>query len=258
MKGQKMLPSDLFESGGLNVNGSQSPFDTTIAVRLFGGRPNEIDGSRPEDFVEYFRESLVYFGDNSTLYGDLAERAKVELSKFAALPPPQSLVDLRPLAESCLPLIREAVSVVQQMSDEWFEIGKDAGLTRKGTLERLRLCVTVVERLLQILEEEPTSIEVERTITIKVTGKESDVSALIASAEALVMNKEQESLVCFSENPTVKLSQDSDGYIVVLRDGEVWETETEITESIRDALGPRLLSMEDGLALDQGSREATS
>ena len=83
-------------------------------------------------------------------------------------------------------------------------------------------------------------------------GTEGDVADLFAKIENLVREQEATSLGWFAGRTGIKVSECSEGHIVVFTEDGDWHTDTDITPLIRGTLGDRLLSTGEGVEYVQG------
>ncbi len=216
----------------------------SLGVRLFGARPNEINGDPPGTYARKLLGLIRVFELSPRIYGDLARRARTHVkdvgSRFT------SILEVKTLAERILPFLREAITSLEMVSDEDFETDEQRKIApRDELLSRFRTIAVKLETLSGFGEADAALLEVERSITLNVKGTQQDVDALIERISTLVRQEEAISLGLFAGRRGITVSQCPKGHIVILTDEGGWHTDTEMSQLINDTLGDRLLSNEE-------------
>ena len=218
----------------------------SLGVRLFGARPNEINGDPPGTYARKLLGLIRVFELSPRIYGDLARRARTHVkdvgSRFT------SILEVKTLAERILPFLREAITSLEMVSDEDFEADEQRKIApRDELLSRFRTIAVNLETLSGFGEAAAALLEVERSVTLNVRGTQQDVDALVERISTLARQEEAISLGLFAGRVGINVSQCENGHIVILTDEGRWHTDTEITPLIKDTLGDRLLSNEEAL-----------
>ncbi len=183
--------------------------------------------------------AIVMIHDEPAIFGELAESAKRQVENTVL---PGTMIELQALAETVLPFIQKAIHVLSMITDEEFGQRKKKALYSRTILGDLQYVAETIEKLLQLA----ATIEVAKSLTVTLSGTEADVDELFGKITNLVREREATSLDSLANDTGVKISQCEEGHVVVVDEDGVWHTDTEITPQIRDTLGKRLLSTEEG------------
>jgi len=224
--------------GGSPVRGSESD-EGSLKGRIFGASPKGIDGWSPDDFGKVLFGALLMIHDEPEIFGDLAESAKRQVDQTVL---PGTMVELQALAETALPFIQEAIDTLSRITDEEFDQRKKKALYSRTILGDLQFVAETIQKLPQLA----ATIEVAKSLTVTLSGTEADVDELFGQITNIVREREATSLDSLANDTGVKISQCEEGHVVVVDEDGVWHTDTEITPKIRDTLGERLLSTEEG------------
>jgi hypothetical protein len=118
-------------------------------------------------------------------------------------------------------------------------------------MDEVRYLLEGLEHIERAPDPEKDLLEFRESILVHLSGKDDRIEAVYEQIQDLLRRAQVESLVELAQKPEIKISQSLMDEVVIIRSGVAERTPVRVAQDIKEALGDKLLTNE------QGRKEAT-